>query len=150
MVGSASWWLPFRSFDGISKDTPKSSPEYGGASEGARLGARADAAPGMGAARARELIGASLSERYADDVSVGTGVVGGVQVVEVRVRAPFPVIGLLGPDGRLDVTRQRNIDEKQRSIAARSHRLFDDCTRQNRFCSAGRGDDDVRLHQRRT
>ena len=74
------------------------------ASEGARLGARADAAPGMGAARARELIGASLSERYADDVSVGTGVVGGVQVVEVRVRAPFPVIGLLGPDGRLDVT----------------------------------------------
>ena len=54
------------------------------ASEGARLGARADAAPGMGATRARELIGASLSERYADDVSVGTGVVGGVQVVEVR------------------------------------------------------------------
>jgi hypothetical protein len=82
------------------------------ASEGARLGARADAAPGMGAARARELIGASLSERYADDVSVGTGVVGGVQVVEVRVRAPFPVIGLLGPDGRLDVTG-RAFQERQ-------------------------------------
>ena len=74
------------------------------ASEGARLGARADAEPGMGAARARELIAASLAADYADDVTVGTGTVGGVQVVEVRVRAPFPVLGLLGPDGRLDVT----------------------------------------------
>ncbi|KGN42604.1 TadE family protein [Knoellia aerolata] len=74
------------------------------ASEGARLGARADAEPGLGAARARELIEASLSDGYADDVTVGTGVVGGVQVVEVRVRSPFPVVGLLGPDGQLDVT----------------------------------------------
>ena len=74
------------------------------ASEGARLGARADTEPGLGAARARELIEASLSDGYADDVTVGTGVVGGVQVVEVRVRSPFPVVGLLGPDGRLDVT----------------------------------------------
>jgi hypothetical protein len=74
------------------------------ASEGARLGARADAAPGLGAARTRELIEASLSDGYADDVTVGTGVVAGVQVVEVHVRAPFPVIGLLGPDGQLDVT----------------------------------------------
>lgn len=74
------------------------------ASEGARLGARADAEPGMGAVRARELISASLADSYADDVSVGTGTVGGVQVVEVRVRAPFPVLGLFGPDGRLDVT----------------------------------------------
>lgn len=74
------------------------------ASEGARLGARADAEPGLGAARTRELIEASLSDGYADDITVGTGVVGGVQVVEIRVRAPFPVLGLLGPDGRLDVT----------------------------------------------
>ena len=74
------------------------------ASEGARLGARADAEPGMGAARARELITASLADNYAEDVTVGTGTVGGVQVVEVRVRAPFPVLGLLGPDGELDVT----------------------------------------------
>ena len=74
------------------------------ASEGARLGARADADPGMGVVRARELIEASLSDRYADNVTVGTAVVGGVQVVEVHVRAPFPVIGLLGPDGQLDVT----------------------------------------------
>lgn len=74
------------------------------ASEGARLGARADAEPGMGAVRARELISASLADGYADDVTVGTGTIGGVRVVEVRVRAPFPVLGLLGPDGRIDVT----------------------------------------------
>lgn len=74
------------------------------ASEGARLGARADASPGLGAVRTRELITASLADDYAENVSVGTDVVGGVQVVEVRVRAPFPVIGLLGPHGQLDVT----------------------------------------------
>lgn len=74
------------------------------ASEGARLGARADADPALGAARSRELIGASLSDAYAEDVSVGTDTVAGVQVVEVRVRAPFPVIGLIGPAGRFDVT----------------------------------------------
>lgn len=82
------------------------------ASEGARMGARADAAPGLGAARTRELIAASLPDGYADDVTVGTGVVGGVQVVEVRVRAPFPVIGPIGPDGRLDVTG-RAFQERQ-------------------------------------
>lgn len=82
------------------------------ASEGARMGARADAEPGMGAQRTRELISASLSDRYASNVSVGTGSVGGVQVVEVRVRAPFPVLGLLGPDGQLDVTG-RAFQERQ-------------------------------------
>ncbi|WP_353953122.1 TadE family protein [Knoellia sp. S7-12] len=74
------------------------------ASEGARLGARADAEPGMGAVRARELIESSLADDYAENVTVEAGLVGGVQVVEVRVRAPFPVLGLLGPDGQLDVT----------------------------------------------
>lgn len=74
------------------------------ASEGARLGARADADPGTGAARTRELIRSSLADAYAEDVSVGVGSVSGVQVVEVRVRAPLPVLGLIGPEGELDVT----------------------------------------------
>ncbi len=73
------------------------------ASEGARFGARADAAPGQGVARAQELISASLSPRYARSVSTDERVVGGVRVVEVRVVAPLPVVGLLGPDGSLDV-----------------------------------------------
>ena len=73
------------------------------ASEGARLGARADAAPGQGISRTQALISESLSPRYARRVTVREAVVEGVRVVEVRVVAPIPVIGLLGPDDRLDV-----------------------------------------------
>jgi Flp pilus assembly protein TadG len=73
------------------------------ASEGARLGARADAAPGQGVSRTQALISESLSSRYARHVSSRQTVVEGVRVVEVRVVAPVPVLGLLGPDDRLDV-----------------------------------------------
>ncbi len=73
------------------------------ASEGARYGARADAVPGQGVARTRELISASLSPRYARSVTAREAVVGGVRVVEVRVVAPLPVVGLLGPDASIDV-----------------------------------------------
>ncbi|NHA69230.1 TadE family protein [Phycicoccus flavus] len=74
------------------------------AAEGARAGARADAVPGAAVARTQELVGASLSTRYARSVSVRENVVGGVRVVEVRVVAPVPVLGLLGPADTLDVT----------------------------------------------
>ena len=74
------------------------------ASEGARHGARADAAPGQGVARAQALISASLSPAYARSVTTREAVEGGVLVVEVRVVAPLPVVGLLGPDGALDIT----------------------------------------------
>ena len=74
------------------------------ASEGARYGAFADRTPADGVARTRELIGMSLSERYADDVTATTTVVQGVPVVEVRVSAPLPVVGLLGPTSGITVT----------------------------------------------
>ena len=73
------------------------------ASEGARFGARADVDPSVGAERTRTLIGQSLSPRFARDVSVAVGEANGVQVVTVRVVAPLPVIGPLGPDAGLDV-----------------------------------------------
>ena len=73
------------------------------AAEGARLGARADADPQMGRERATELITSSISSRYAQDVTTEVATVGGVQVVVVRVRAPLPVLGPLGPSGELDV-----------------------------------------------
>lgn len=73
------------------------------ASEGARVGARLGAEPGDGAARARLLITRSISGSYARDVSATTQDVGGVQVVVVEVKAPLPVLGIFGPDGRLDV-----------------------------------------------
>lgn len=73
------------------------------ASEGARLGARADAVAGQGVRRTEALISASLSPRYARHVTSRESVVDGVRVLEVRVVAPVPVLGLLGPDDRLDV-----------------------------------------------
>ena len=73
------------------------------ASEGARLGARADAVPGQGIARTEALVSQSLSPRYARRVTSREVVVAGVRVLEVRVVAPVPVLGLLGPDDQIDV-----------------------------------------------
>ncbi len=70
------------------------------ASEGARYGARADRTPAEGAARTRELIASELSPGYARRVpQIQAGEVGldGARVVEVRMTAPLPVLGLVGP-----------------------------------------------------
>lgn len=74
------------------------------AAEGARFGALADRTPEQGAERTRELIAVSLSPRYAEDVAAGYREVMGLPTVEVTVRAPLPVIGLLGPSGALSVS----------------------------------------------
>ncbi len=74
------------------------------ASEGARYGALSDSSPDAGARRTRELIAMSLSAGYGDDVTATTVSDGGMDLVEVRVRAPLPVLGLLGPGGTLVVT----------------------------------------------
>ncbi len=81
-----------------------------GAAEGARYAANADRDPATGADRARELIAASLGAEYAEDVVVGTETVGGVSTVFVEVRAPFPLVGLLGPSRTL-VVRGHAMDE---------------------------------------
>jgi Flp pilus assembly protein TadG len=73
------------------------------AAEGARLGARADSDPAAGVARTRQLIDSSLSARFAHDVSAEVIEVDGVEVLSVRVVAPLPVIGPLGPDRGFDV-----------------------------------------------
>ena len=82
------------------------------ASEGARYGARADAFPQDGVARTQQLVSTSLSPRFARSVSAAESVVGGVRVVEVRVVAPLPVIGLLGPDRALDVVGRAYAEEQ--------------------------------------
>ena len=73
------------------------------AGEGARYAARADRSLADGERRTRELIEASLAPGFAGDVSARTVVRGGLEVVEVRVRAPLPVIGLIGPSGGITV-----------------------------------------------
>jgi len=67
------------------------------AAEGARFGALDGSSPAAGAARTRDLVAGALSPRYAEDVDAGVGSIDGVRVVVVRVRAPLPVLGLLGP-----------------------------------------------------
>ena len=59
--------------------------------------------PARACARTEALISESLSPRYARHVTSRESVVAGVRVVEVRVVAPIPVLGLLGPSDRLDV-----------------------------------------------
>ena len=82
------------------------------ASEGARYGARANATPQDGVARASQLIRASLSNRFADNVTATTTTVDGIQVLQVRIEAPLPILGPLGPDRVLSV-RARAFSERQ-------------------------------------
>jgi Flp pilus assembly protein TadG len=76
------------------------------ASEGARYGARANATPQDGVARAHRLITASLSDQYAEHVTAETATVDGIVVVRLRVEAPMPILGRLGPDRMLSVQAQ--------------------------------------------
>lgn len=73
------------------------------ASEGARYGALVGHDPDDGADRSRDLIAQSLSIAYAQDVSAGRTTLDGLDVVEVQVRAPLPLVGLVGPAGTLTV-----------------------------------------------
>lgn len=73
------------------------------AAQGARYAAAAGREPADGVARTAELAAAELSAAYARDVTATRTRVGGVDVVEVTVRAPMPVVGLLGPGGTLVV-----------------------------------------------
>jgi Flp pilus assembly protein TadG len=73
------------------------------AAEGARVAGRADRGVADGVARTRELVAASLSERYAQDVTARATTLDGLPVVEVTVSAPLPVVGLLGPSGAITV-----------------------------------------------
>lgn len=73
------------------------------ASEGARYGALVGHDPADGADRARELITQSLSAAYAQDVTAGRTTLDGLDVVEVEVAAPLPLVGLVGPAGTLTV-----------------------------------------------
>lgn len=73
------------------------------AAEGARYAAQAGHRPADGVERTRLLASQAVSSGYARDVTAVRTVVGGVDLVEVTVRAPFPVVGLVGPSGELVV-----------------------------------------------
>ena len=73
------------------------------AAEGARYGADADRTPADAARRTRDVVEAALSAAYARDVQADYEDVGGVRTVVVQVRAPLPMLGLVGPSGDLVV-----------------------------------------------
>jgi Flp pilus assembly protein TadG len=74
------------------------------AAEGARYAALAGNTPVDGSLRTRDLISTALGSRFGSDVSASIDTVSGVPSVAVRVRAPLPVFGLLGPRDGLEVT----------------------------------------------
>ena len=73
------------------------------AAQGAQFAAAAGREPSDGVARTVELATAELSGAYAANVTAARIRDGGVDVIEVTVRAPMPVIGLVGPTGALVV-----------------------------------------------
>lgn len=73
------------------------------AAEGARYGAHVGRDADDAAARTVVLLRASLSSAYAQDVSARVVEVDGLPLVRVTVRAPLPLVGLLGPAGTLEV-----------------------------------------------
>jgi hypothetical protein len=74
------------------------------ASEGARFGALVGNTPSDGAQRAADLITTALGPSYAGDVSGAVGDFLGAPSAVVTVRAPLPLIGLIGLDGGIEVT----------------------------------------------
>jgi len=74
------------------------------ASEGARAAALADSGLGDGVARTRALIGSALGDGYAGDVTAEYGRYLGYPAAVVTVRAPLPLIGLVGVEGGLEVS----------------------------------------------
>lgn len=74
------------------------------AAEGARYAALADNTLAEGVERTRSLIVAAVGPAYATNVTVASTTYLGHPAAAVTVRAPLPLIGLVGPDTVLEVT----------------------------------------------
>lgn len=81
------------------------------AAEGARQAALAGNSSEAGVDRTRELISAALSDGFAENVSVRQVDVEGVPLVEVTVRAPLPLVGLIGISDGLEVSGRAPVEQ---------------------------------------
>lgn len=79
------------------------------AAEGARQASLVGSDASAGVARTRELISTALGPAYAERVTAGTATVAGLETIEIRVAAPLPVLGLVGPVA-LEVTGHAPIE----------------------------------------
>lgn len=73
------------------------------AASGARYGALADRTADDAKHRTRSLIGTALNADFAQDITTSEATFQGISTLEVIVRAPFPVLGLIGPSAMLEV-----------------------------------------------
>jgi Flp pilus assembly protein TadG len=73
------------------------------ASEGARYGALADNTVDDGVARTRDLITTALGANYARDITASRGSYDGFPADIVTVKAPLPLLGLVGIANGLEV-----------------------------------------------
>lgn len=73
------------------------------AASGARYGTLADRTAADARDRTAQLIGSALTPEFARDVSTAETSFAGVRTLEVTIRAPLPVIGLIGPRELLEV-----------------------------------------------
>jgi len=78
--------------------------------EGAYQAALADETLSDGEARTRELIVRAIGSAYATDVHAARATVGGEATVRVTVRAPMPLVGLLGAPGAWEVTADAPVE----------------------------------------
>ena len=73
------------------------------AASGARYGTLADRSAADARERTAQLIRVALNPDFANDVSTSETSYQGVPTLEVTVRAPLPVLGLIGPRESLEV-----------------------------------------------
>jgi Flp pilus assembly protein TadG len=74
------------------------------AASGARYGTLADRSADDARRRTGELIGTALNADFARDIQTREVTFQGLRTLEVTVRAPLPVIGLIGPREGLEVS----------------------------------------------
>lgn len=71
---------------------------------GAQFGTLADRSPEQGAERARTLINSALNANFSQHVSYLAQEQNGVLTLEISIRAPLPLIGLVGLEQTLEVS----------------------------------------------
>lgn len=73
------------------------------AASGARYGTLADRGAADAEERAATLIGTALGAEFARDISTSEATFQGIRTLEVTIKAPMPVVGLIGPRDLLEV-----------------------------------------------
>lgn len=73
------------------------------AASGARYGTLADRGAEDARERSAQLIGTALNRDFAQDIGTSEVMFQGMRTLEVTIKAPMPVIGLIGPRDLMEV-----------------------------------------------